>query len=55
MLYMGPKVVLRRRIALFSGQLIPLHRRGVVLRHAFAIAVHEAEVELHLRCALLSG
>src|SRR3712207_3041193 len=40
---------------LLGGEAVPLHRLGVVLRHASASFQHGAETELGLRMALLGG
>jgi hypothetical protein len=42
------EIELRTGSALVGGEAIPLYGLGVVLRHALAIVVHEAEIVL--RC-----
>ena len=39
------EIVLRVGVALVSGEAIPLHGLGVVLRHPLAFEVHEAEID----------
>ena len=39
-------------VALLDGLAVPLYRRGVVLRHAPPIRIHETEVVLSIGIAL---
>ena len=47
--------MLRVGVALIGGEAIPLQGLGVVLRHALAIVVHEAEIVLRAGVALVGG
>ena len=42
-------------MSLLSGQPVPLHCFGVVLWHALAVGIHDAEVELRYGVSLLGG
>ena len=45
----------RVAISLVCGLAVPLHRQGIVPRHARAVAVEDSEVALGIRIALLRG
>ena len=50
-----PEITLRHRIVLVSGFAKPFHRLLVILRHALAVLVGDAEIALRLRIAFLGG